>query len=414
MAEAGGRSPGGVLALAWLAAFSLRTGFIGLGPLLPLLVADLRLSATAASLLVAIPTVMMGLVSAPGGQFADRRGAPLAIALGLAAVTVGGAARALSGSWAALLAATILFGAGIGLAQPALPRLTRSLFPGRLGLATGVYASGLIAGSITAASLTLPVEERFFPDAGWRGPLLFWGALSAATLLVWLVALRPWRSAGTGEPAPRPRPEPSVEGSGRAAAVAPGWSPWRDRRVWIVALLFAAQGIGYYLLVAWLPAVYADLGVDAGRAGAFFGVFNAATLPAILGFPILSDRMGSRRWPSGLASAAFVVGAAGLVTAPTAGVLAWLWPALAGCGVAGLFAMALLLPADVAPGGRVGAAAGMVLAVGYAGSALGPVMAGMVRDLTGSFSAALLTLPLIGLACVALSVMLPPPGGERG
>ena len=36
----------------------------------------------------------------------------------------------------------------------------------------------------------------------------------------------------------------------------------------------------------------------------------------------------------------------------------------------------------------------MVLAIGYAASALGPVIAGVVRDVTGSFDATLLLLPV--------------------
>ena len=85
----------------------------------------------------------------------------------------------------------------------------------------------------------------------------------------------------------------------------------------------------------------------------------------------------------------------------------WLWPALAGSGVSGVFAMSLVLPADIAPPGRTGAAAGMVLAIGYAASALGPVIAGVVRDVTGSFDATLLLLPAIGGLMIALSALAP-------
>ncbi|MBA3416034.1 MAG: MFS transporter, partial [Chloroflexia bacterium] len=200
--------PGLVLALAWAAAFSLRTGFIGLGPVLPDLAADIGLSSTAASTLVSVPTLMMGLVAVAGGALADRWGPTRAIALGLAAVALGGGVRAVTGSWLPLLLATVCFGAGIGIAQPALPRLMRGLFPDQIGRSTGIYASGLIVGSILAASLTLPVEERFFPAAGWREPLLLWGVLAAATLAVWLAALRPWSWPG---PAAAADPIPSVE-----------------------------------------------------------------------------------------------------------------------------------------------------------------------------------------------------------
>jgi cyanate permease len=69
--------------------------------------------------------------------------------------------------------------------------------------------------------------------------------------------------------------------------------------------------------------------------------------------------------------------------------------------------MSLVLPADIAPRGHTGAAAGMVLGIGYAASALGPVIAGVVRDVTGSFQAALLLLVGLGIAMIALSLVAP-------
>jgi cyanate permease len=66
-----------------------------------------------------------------------------------------------------------------------------------------------------------------------------------------------------------------------------------------------------------------------------------------------------------------------------------------------------VLPADVAPPGRTGAAAGMVLGIGYAASALGPIIAGVVRDATGSFDATLRLLPVIAGVMVVLSVLAP-------
>ena len=69
--------------------------------------------------------------------------------------------------------------------------------------------------------------------------------------------------------------------------------------------------------------------------------------------------------------------------------------------------MSLVLPADVAPPGRTGSAAGMVLGIGYAASALGPVIAGEVRDVTGSFDVTLRLLPVVAGAMIVLSALAP-------
>ncbi|MGH2616685.1 MAG: CynX/NimT family MFS transporter, partial [Thermomicrobiales bacterium] len=234
--------------------------------------------------------------------------------------------------------------------------------------------------------------------AAWRTPLALWGVLAAAALVGWVGVLRPWRQT---ESAPVARNVLS------ATNTAAAWSPWRDRRAWLSALLFAAQGLVYYLLVAWLPAIYREAGLDATATAALFVVFNAATLPAIILFPSWSDRLHRRRPPIFVAALCCFVGTLGLLLLPTADPWRWLWPALAGAAVSGLFAMSLVLPADIAPRGQTGAAAGMVLGIGYAAAALGPIVAGVVRDITGSFAVTLLLLPAFGLAMIALSAIVP-------
>jgi CP family cyanate transporter-like MFS transporter len=386
-----------VLALAWLVGFNLRSGFIGLGPALPALTVDLGLSFVQASFLVAVPTLMMGVMAVPGGALADRWGPARVIAAGLALVAVAGGLRAVAPEFALLLALTFLFGAGIGVSQPSLPRLMRARFPLRLGLATGIYASGLVSGSIVAASLTGPILDRIGEPAAWRLPLTLWGVLAGIALIAWLAAMRPWRAEPAGVRSLVPLEVATDE----------RWSPWRDPRARLSAALFAAQGIVYYLLAAWLPAIYGEAGTSATATAGLFAVFNAATLPAILLFPSWSDRLHRRRPPSLVAATLFLIGVLGLLVAPLADPWRWLWPALAGAGVSGVFAMSLVLPADVAPPGRTGAAAGMVLAVGYAASALGPIIAGVVRDVTGSFDAALLLLPAIGVLMILLAALAP-------
>ena len=396
------RSAASVLALSWLVAFNLRSGLIGLGPSLPDITAELELSYVQASFLVAVPPLMMGVMAVPGGGLADRRGPVQVIAFGLALVAVGGGLRAAAPDFALLLAATFLFGAGIGLSQPPLPRLMRAFVPRRLGVSTGVYASGLIVGSIVAASSTGPYLDRMADPAAWRRPLAFWGALAGLSFMLWVVALRPWRAEGAISIA-----APRVQASELS------WSPWRDRGAWITAALFAAQGLVYYLLVAWLPAIYGEAGVDAASTAALFAVFNVTTLPAILFFPSWSDRLGRRRPPIFVAAVLGTVGVAGLLVAPAAEPWLWAWPALTGAAVAGLLAMSLVLPADIAPRGHTGVAAGMVLGIGYAASASGPVIAGIVRDVTGSFQAALLLLVGLAGAMIALAFVAPELAARR-
>lgn len=390
-------APAAVLVLAWIAAFNLRSGFIGLGPVLPDLTSDLALTYAQASFLVAVPTLLMGLAAVPGGWLADTWGPAWVISGGLALVAIGGGLRAEAPSFPVLLALTILFGAGIGIAQPSLPRLMRTWFPQRLGVTTGIYASGMGAGGIVGALLSSLLVARVDGENAWREPIAVWGIVAGVALVIWLLGMQPWRYTA------------AVDTSRRGASTLehPSWSPWRDRQAWIAAALFAAQGLVYYLLVAWLPAVYGEAGATGTTTAGLVTAFNAATVPVMLLAPSWSDRLQRRRPPTILAGLALLVGVGGLLVVPLADPWRWLWPVCAGIGVAGLFAMALVLPADIAPRGHTGIAAGMVLGVGYVASALGPVIAGVGHDLTGSFTAILTLLPIMAVLNIILAAMIP-------
>jgi MFS transporter, CP family, cyanate transporter len=395
------------LFMLFLVATNLRTGLIGVGPLMPDITDDLDLSKTSASFLVALPPLLMGIGAVPGGRLADRWGARATITLGLAIVAIAGGLRAVAPSLATLLILTTLFGAGVGIAQPALPRLCRGLLPQRMGFATGVYAGGFFAGALLAAFLTGPVFLSGDDDSDWRLPLAVWGGFAAITLAVWMVTLSRWSVSEL------PRVVPHPADSRPASQPGDHWTPWRDRSTWIVAGVFAGQGLAYYLLVAWLPTVYEDLSISKTESAVLFAVFNLATFPAMVGLPILSDHIQSRRIPTLLASCMFLLGSTGLAIDPAAQPWRWVWPVMAGFGLAGLFGMGLLMPADTARPGKTGQTAGMVLAIGYVASGLGPVIGGAIQDVTGSFEKALALLPVLAVATIILAWHVPQPRTTR-
>ena len=180
-----------------------------------------------------------------------------------------------------------------------------------------------------------------------------------------------------------------------------------------MTLVFSAQGLAYYLLLAWLPSIYEDDGLSGHTAGILFALFNLSTFPAMVGLPLLSDRIGSRKVPVLIAACSLLIGSTGLALAATTPIVMWVWPVLCGFGVAGLFGMGLLMPVDVAPPGKTGLAAGMVLCIGYLASAAGPIVGGAIKDATGSFERALLLLPVLAVAMIGVSFFAPRPFESR-
>jgi CP family cyanate transporter-like MFS transporter len=107
-----GRVPIAVVVGLFLATLALRPQILAIGPLLPLIRADLGLSASAASLLTTIPVLCLGLFAPIGPMIAARVGPRAAFAGCLGMVIGFGLLRAIVPAFPLVLLAT--FGIGIG------------------------------------------------------------------------------------------------------------------------------------------------------------------------------------------------------------------------------------------------------------------------------------------------------------
>src|SRR5579883_2331144 len=386
-----------VLALMCLVSLNLRSVSVGVSPVLPLIRQDFAVSYALAGVLFALPIAMMGLGAEPGRRLVDRAGPWRAISLSLALIGVGGGLRALAPNFWAMLALTALFGAGIGLAQPSLPRLVAQWFPTRRAFATGVYSAGLTGGAVVGASLT----ALLLPALGalsWRGTCLLWAALAILSLVAWL-ALGPRRDATPPGP-PSRQGKGERDGSGRGARGVGPTPIWRDRVAWLITLLFLLQSMGFYQLVGWLPSYYQELGLSLEAASVPFTVLNLASLPCGLLASYLSDRVGQRR--------PFVAVGALMLLAGMTG----LWTTLAGGGIGIVFTLALALPTDLLDPRRAGPTVSLVFTVGYGAALVSPLLAGVLRDAFGSFTLALL--PTVGTALAMLATAFALPETARG
>src|SRR6185369_7030340 len=114
--------------------------------------------------------LLLGLAAIPGARLIVRFGARRALIAGLLLIAAASALRGLGPSEALLFAMTFLMGAGVSIIQPALPSLVGRWFAAAPGLATAVYANGLIIAEITSASLTIPLV---LPVVGGSWPMSF-------------------------------------------------------------------------------------------------------------------------------------------------------------------------------------------------------------------------------------------------
>ncbi|MER3418940.1 MAG: hypothetical protein C4343_07645, partial [Chloroflexota bacterium] len=234
------------------------------------------------------------------------------------------------------------------------------------------------------------------PAGEWRRTLAVFALAGAASLLAWLGL--EGRNGRQSRPAPADDLDPPA-------------IPWRDRRGWSLALVFGLQSVLFYAVVAWLPLIQIERGWSEVSAGFLVAVMNAVSLVSVLAVPLLADRRGERRSQLVASSLLSVAGLLGLTTLPS---LAVLWVSILGLGLGAVFPLAMTLPVDIAADPQeVGRLAAIMLLGGYALSAVGPLLLGLLRDGLGNFEAGLWLLVATAVALVGSAWRFVPPGLGR-
>lgn len=371
-----------LLAMAWGVSLNLRGNSIAVSPILPLIKTDFGLSYAKAGLLFTVPTVTMALFGLLGGWLADTLGMKRTITLGLVCLLAGSALRVTAPGFISLVLWTALLGVGMGISGPGLTRMIKDRFPDMPGTATGINTSGLITGASLGAWLTVPYLLEW--SGSWRGTFLVWSGLALLTLLGWAVVAPSGGGPGGGAPQLH--------------------MIWRDKTVWKLNIIFLAHNLVFYCLASWIPTYYHELGMTLDVGALLLTLFMIMGLPSSLAVPYLSDRFGGRRSSILLAGLILMPTLLGMTFFPLAA--PWVYVVLMGLGSGAVFALSFALPLDYVEPRNVGGAAGANLLVGYGGAFLGPLLMGLVHDLTSSFTAGwLLVLAILGVVVTTTAAL---------
>lgn len=350
---------------------------------------------------VSLGGVLAAVVSPVLGPVLDRRGARLI--LGLAVLSTGLATMSLSlvttlaGFYGLFCFARMVWAGPFDLG---LYGALNNWFVARRARANSIASLAQMAGLVT-----LPIVAQLaMHDGGWRSG---WVAVGATVLVVgflpvWLFVVRRPEDLGLAPDGLAPRA--TVGADGKPAPVEPRFSraeALRTRAFWMVALytvfLFPVQA-GVSLHQA--PHLI-ERGLSPVVAATVISFFSAMSALASFAIGFLPRRVAVRRALSG-AAVVIAVGTLGLV---------WVEGAVTAYAFAGLFGLGLgcaltLLPmawADYFGRESYGAIRGVALSMQVVAQAVGPVLSGVLRDLTGTYTLSLSVFAaLAGLAALAV------------
>lgn len=371
-----------------LVAINLRPAITAIGPVMPMIGADLGLGPSSLGILGALPLACFGLVSFAVQPLMARFGVERTTAGALAVLTVATVWRSWPGPEANLWLGTGLVGASIAVGNVTVPVIVKQCFPRSTALITSIYVAilGLFAG--LAAALAVPLANS--SPLGWRLSLGAWALLTLVATAFWL------RRAGH---APRlttrgTSPVPMAATSDRTI--------WRSRLGWQLSLYMGLQSSVFYVALTWLPSVEQALGMALATAGWHMLLLQVAGTVGNLVAPALMRAGGDQRLAAVLPGAAALLAVGGIYLAP-----AWvgLWVLVLGLATGTTFVVALSLMAlragDLAGAGRLSA---MSQSVGYGLAALILWGAGALQALGPLGPLAVLALSSVGVILSGLPV----------
>ncbi|MFX3657903.1 MAG: MFS transporter [bacterium] len=347
---------------------------------------------------ISLLQVGMGVVSPFAGRAMDALPMRVLVTAGALSMAVGlwlaSHAQAL---WQILLIYALLFPPALALTGTlASQTLVARWFRDRRGLAIGISATGTNLGGMVFPFLV----AGWLVASGWRDTLV-WLAVLGLLLVVplgWLVLAREPRAAAAG----------AAPAAGQVVPRA-----WRTREI-LTTRLFWIPVAGMLPLQTAFGAVQFNLGAYAADAG--YTSDQAANLIALcslcmIGGKFLFGGLGDRldhRWLYWLAAASMSLGLLLLRGAPALPLLtlAVACVGLAGGGILPMLGLVFGARFGVEAFGRVMGLVMLTITFG----AVGPVAAGWVYDVTGSYDVAFLMFVGLFLPGVVLMRRLPPPG----
>jgi cyanate permease len=384
--------------------------FIGLlmafGEWLPLLVVpavedvinqQLSITHTLTGFLFSAPVAMLALVAIPGGFLADRIGIKKAVGIGAVILAVGSILRGIASNFPTLLGFTLLYGLGLGLCFPNLPKLARHCTPReRTNITFGFFTIAILFSGALALAINRTI---IYPITNTYQGVFVIGSIPAvvAAILWWLfIKDPPCESAGV-------QPVKIDLATLRKIVT--------RSDLWLVSALFLLHNLVIYTLIGWMPAFLMTIGAQITLAGIITSIILWMGMLSVIFLTRLSVKLGKRKpflWGSSIILI-FACLSSYYVNLP----LSWLLMLFIGIATGIRFTTILALPVEIVTPEESGSASGLVMSIGYIGALAGPVLGGFILDSTHTYEWVFISLAAVSAITTVVAFTIPETGTIR-
>lgn len=373
----------------FLAAVNMRAGLVIIGPLIPILKTQLSLSNNEIALLTGIPMACYSLASLVMKRVARLGSSNRIIKFALVALTIGYIGRASFGVWS-LFIFTAIIGIAIAILNYELPVWVKSHSDKRAGLITGIYTTLMGVSAGIAVAISVPLAE--LNSLSWRMSMLPWVLIAAITALYWILKMNDPIKEEVQE-------QPSFW---RTKAM-------KDPIAWALVFFFGFESMTFYATATWLPTILTTKGFTLTEAALALSVTGMIGSLIGLTAPSFVSKFANRKFALSLITSWAIIGF--VMIAMQSGPILIIWLALSNISLSCVFPVVLMLTGDKSINAdQTRALSTMMQSIGYAISATGPFLMGVIYELSGSWNVAMLFMAFVALLQLLSGLIAARPG----
>lgn len=371
---------GVIIAIVFIAS-TLRAPLTSVGPVIEEIKQVMEIDNSVAGILTTIPLIIFAIISPLVSKVTSRLTMSRTIFYSTILLIVALFLR-IAGDFNLFIIGTLLLGIAIAFGNVVLPSYVKWYFPTQIGLATGIYSGTMNFTAGIGGGLSFPLSE--ISPIGFRLSLSFWIIFGVIALLLWIPKAR------TGAKLEQATVDQSkLETSKKVNIV-------KSKLAWMVALTMGFQSMVFYTMVAWVPSILIDRGLEPTTAGYLLMLNQFSQVPMTFIFPIVASKLKDQRILVVIITILFLIGFSLFFTQSLALLIVGI--VIAGLAMGACFSLCMTffsIRANTSEGSI--SLSGFGQSVGYLIAAIGPFLIGYLYDATGSWNSGVVALIIMSI-----------------
>ncbi|MGI2312074.1 CynX/NimT family MFS transporter [Staphylococcus cohnii] len=370
---------GVILAIVFIAS-TLRAPLTSVGPVVDEIKHVMEINNSVAGILTTIPLIIFAIVSPLVSRVTSRITMSRTILYSTILLIIGLYLR-VAGDFSLFIIGTLILGIAIAFGNVVLPSYVKWYFPMQIGIATGIYSGTMNFTAGLGGGLSFPLSQT---PLGFRLSLSFWIILGIIAIILWIPKAR--KGAKLEK---QTIDETQVKQHKKVNIV-------KSKLAWMVALTMGFQSMVFYTVVAWVPSILVDRGVDPSTAGYLLMLNQFSQVPMTFSFPITASKLKDQRILVVIITILFLTGFGLFFTQSL--VLLVIGMVIAGLAMGACFSLCMTffsIRARTSDGSI--SLSGFGQSVGYLIAAIGPFLIGYLHDYTGNWISGIIALLLMSL-----------------